>query len=135
MPVHPRFVHFPIAFLFVSAIALLYAIARREDAVARWGWVAMLIGWLALLPAILTGLVDQSRVSGDPEWTSAVNRHITGGIGSLVVFGYALYERLRTKRPLPDRPWLLALVLGLGLGVLILTGEWGGRLAYTFPLP
>ena len=132
MPIHPRFVHFPIAFLFVGALALLYALLRREDRVARWGWVTLLIGWVMVMPAILTGLVDQSRGPQTPEWATTVNQHITGGIGVFVLFGYALYERLRAKRPLPERTWVLVLVLMLGLGVLIFTGEWGGRLAYSF---
>ncbi len=130
MPIHPRFVHFPVALLFSGAVALLYAFVRGREDVARWGWPTLLIGWLSLIPAMLTGLVDQSTAGGSPAFVQTVNRHITAGIGLWIVVGYVLYKRLQARTPLPEASGRLVVLLLLGMGILVLTGEWGGRLAY-----
>ena len=131
MPLHPRFVHFPVALLFLGSFMLLLSLVWSRWNLRNLGWVNLLLGWLSLFPAIVTGLIDQTRLEPTPEVTSAVNQHITGGIALLVIYGYLLYTRLRQDDPLVGQTrWLTVAGLVIGLGVLVLTGEIGGRLAY-----
>ncbi len=131
MPLHPRFVHFPVALLFLGSFMLLLSLVWSRWNLRNLGWVNLLLGWLSLFPAIVTGLIDQTRLEPTPEVTSAVNQHITGGIALLVIYGYLLYTRLRQVDPLVGQTrWLTVAGLVIGLGVLVLTGEIGGQLAY-----
>lgn len=131
MPLHPRFVHFPVAFLFAGSVILLLSLMWARKEVKEMGWASLLLGWLTLFPAIGTGLIDQGRLDPTPEVTGAVNRHITGGIALLVIYGYLLYTRLRQNDPFVGRTrWLTVAGLVIGLGVLVITGEIGGQLAY-----
>ncbi len=135
MPLHPRFVHFPIALLFVGVALIMYTARWRNTYARKAGWLNLLLGWIALFPTIVTGLIDQNRLEPTPEVTSAVNRHITGGILLLVIFGGILYARLRNPTwddPDTPLPAYVPLLMGIGLAILILTGEIGGQLAYVF---
>lgn len=133
MPLHPRFVHFPVALLFLGSALLLLSLVWAQKDLRRVGWANLFIGWLSLFPAIVTGLIDQGRLDPTPEVTQTVNRHITGGIALLVIYGYLLYERLRLPSD-EERSPSARMVVGLilGLVVLVITGELGGRLAYLF---
>ncbi len=135
MPLHPRFVHFPIALLFIGTAFVMYSVRWRHAFLRKAGWLNVLLGWVALFPTIVTGLIDQNSLEPTPEVTGAINRHITGGILLLLIFGGLLYARLRNpafddpERPLP---FYISLLFGIGIAVLILTGEVGGQLAYVF---
>ncbi len=133
MPVHPRFVHFPIALLLLGSVLLIVSLHPRARAWRSVGWMNVLLGWIALFPAIATGLIDQSRAPTTEEVTQLINRHITGGIALVVVFGYALYEWLR-QRDILDRPhrWRVLAALIAGIAILIITAQWGGQLVYVF---
>ncbi len=133
MPIHPRLVHFPVALLIVGTGALLASWHPRARAWAKFGWITLLIGWLALFPAIITGLIDQSRAPQEPAITQTLNQHITAGLSLVVVYGYALYEWMRHRGELAGSVrWRVTIALLLGLGLLVLTGELGGRLVYVW---
>ena len=133
MPLHPRFVHFPIALLMVGSVVLVLSLHPRLRNIRDVGWLNLLLGWIALFPAIASGLIDQARAPTTEEVTRLINQHITGGIALVVIFGYALYEWLR-RRDILDRPerWRVLVPLGLGIAVLVITAQWGGQLVYVF---
>jgi uncharacterized membrane protein len=133
LPLHPRFVHFPIALLFTgSVIALVYLLGFRRAQLPVVAWSTLFLGWLALFAAILTGLVDQNRASQDEAVVSVLNPHIAIGFGLVIVYGLLLYERLRVPEVLDllDKRWRLLLLLVLGTLFLLLEGWLGGRLVY-----
>lgn len=133
-PLHPRLTHFPIALLLVGTVFVLLSLRWWRDTLRRAGWVNLVLGWIALFPAIVTGLIDQSRAPDRPEVARTVNLHITGGIALAVIFGYALYELARDKAVLERqgyRRWTVVAALLAGVGLLVVTGELGGRLVYT----
>lgn len=142
-PLHPRFVHFPIALLLTgSLVALAYIILPRLRAGDSWprqtllslAWSCLLLGWLAIFPAVLTGLIDQNSAPQNPAVTSVVNQHIAAGFGLIITYGLLLYERLRAADVLDEPRSRLRIIflLVLGIGLIILEGSLGGKLVYQF---
>ena len=134
-PLHPRFVHFPLALLASgSVVALVYLLGWRRTALPVVVWAMLFLGWLGVFPTILSGLIDRNRAPDDPAVIAALNPHIAVGFGLLIVYGWLLYERLRSPAVL-DQPKLRALLIGLllaGLALLLVEGWSGGRLVYDF---
>lgn len=142
-PLHPRFVHFPIALLLTGSLAALaYIILARLRSGNGWPrqtlisltWGCMLIGWLAIFPAVITGLVDQNHAPQTQDVVEVLNRHIAAGFGLIIVYGFLLYERLRKPTVLdnPNSRLLVIILLALGIGLIILEGALGGKLVYQF---
>jgi uncharacterized membrane protein len=132
-PLHPRFVHFPVALLFTgSVIALVYLLGWRRQALPVVAWAMLFLGWLGIFPAILSGLIDRNRTPDDPVVVAVMNPHIAASFGLLIVYGWLLYERLRSSDVLdqPRRRWVLVSLLILGLTILVVEGWLGGRLVY-----
>lgn len=134
-PLHPRFVHFPLALLASgSVVALVYLLGWRRTALPVVVWAMLFLGWLGVFPTILSGLIDRNRAPDDPAVIAALNPHIAVGFGLLIVYGWLLYERLRSPAVL-DQPKRRALLIGLllaGLALLLVEGWSGGRLVYDF---
>lgn len=133
LPLHPRLVHFPIALLATgSVIALVYLLGWRRPALPIIVWAMILLGWLALFAAVLSGLIDRNSASSDPAIVAVLNPHIAAGFGLLVVYGWLLYERLRSPAVLdqPRRRALLLALFLLGLVLLLVEGWLGGKLVY-----
>lgn len=133
LPLHPRLVHFPIALLATgSIIALVYLLGWRRMAMPAVTWVMILLGWLSLFPAVLSGLIDRNSAPDDPAVLAALNPHIAAGFGLLIVYGLLLYERLRRPDVLDQsqRRALLLVLFLFGLGLLLVEGWLGGRLVY-----
>jgi uncharacterized membrane protein len=133
LPLHPRFVHFPIA-LTITGVAMIIVgfLAHRE----RWiefGRLSLVLGWAGLLLASLTGLIDESRAPTTPPVQTVINQHITVGISLVVVFGIALYWPLRNRQlwAQPSQRALYLALLVLGAGLVVLDGWLGGKLVYS----
>lgn len=132
-PLHPRFVHFPVALLATgSFLALVYLLGWRRPTLPVAAWVMLLLGWLGVFPAVISGLIDRNAAPDDPAVLAALNPHIAAGFGLLIIYGLLLYERLRNPAVL-DQPrsrlGLLALLLA-GLALLVVEGWLGGKLVY-----
>ncbi len=136
-PLHPRFVHFPIALLMTgSLLAIVYLLGWRRPALPTLIWGMLGLGWLALFPVVLTGLIDQNQAEVTAAAAPTLNQHIAAGFGLIIVYGLALYERLRAPAVLDDprrRLWLSAL-LGVGMLLIVVAGALGGELVFTHGL-
>jgi uncharacterized membrane protein len=154
---HPSIVHFPIALLLLgSAVALahLYGLAGRSPRLdlRRTAWFLLLLGWLALLPAVLSGLLAQSPLPPDAPYRTVLNWHTATGLALLVLYGLLLYRgwifqgaKARKARAgkrdtnaqevvdLLDNPssriWLTFALLA-GIALVAATGWNGGILVY-----
>jgi len=133
VPLHPRVVHFPIALLVVGMLLVVASLHPRARHFQGWGWLNVALGWMALFPAIFTGLIAQSVANMGPAVANVVNWHISAALGTLVVFGYVLYERLRHPDGVQgEARWRILVGFAVGLGLLVMTGELGGRLVYWY---
>jgi uncharacterized membrane protein len=136
-PFHPRTVHFPIALSLVGAFFILLgaALATRKDdgGSERWlqfGRMSLVLGWIGVLVAVITGLVDQSRAPDDPVVTQTINLHITVGVALLVVLGLAVYWPLKNKRVWTERRWAYLALIAVAAGLVLVESWLGGKLVY-----
>ncbi len=148
---HPALVHFPIALsIFGSVAGLLYLYWRPTETLRSLTWWPLLIGWLATLAAVLSGLFDQRNLPPDAPYQSILNWHIGTGLALLVVYGGLLYRRwifnsakARQQRARADadyadllddrsaRWWITGLLI-LGMALVVASGWNGGRLVYVW---
>jgi uncharacterized membrane protein len=94
---HPAVVHFPIALLILgSAVALahLYRLAGAQPRIdlRRTAWFLIGLGWLAMIPAVLSGLLAQSPLPPDAPYRTVLNWHTATGLAVLVLYGLILYR-------------------------------------------
>jgi uncharacterized membrane protein len=84
------------------------------------------------MPAIASGLIDQSLAPDSEAVNATLNLHITVGIGLLVALGLALYWPLRYRNLWHEpRQRTLYVMLLLLVAVLVLVESWlGGKLVY-----
>jgi uncharacterized membrane protein len=133
-PFHPRTVHFPIAFALVGVAFVIMGCALNRERFSAFGQISLVVGWIGVLVAVATGLVDQAGAPDDPVVRDVINQHITAGIGLLAALGLAIYWPLRNKQ-LWDRPasryGYLAL-LGVVVLLVLLEGWLGGKLVFDF---
>ncbi len=133
-PFHPRLVHFPIALSMVGVGFLVFGLIRRRERWIAYGQTSLLIGWLGVIAAVITGLIDQSSAPKDAAVTALINQHITTGIALLITVGLALYWPLRNKRLFSAgaaRGGYIALLL-LIVALVAIEGWLGGKLVYQF---
>ncbi|MCS7219939.1 MAG: DUF2231 domain-containing protein [Anaerolineae bacterium] len=132
MPLHPRVIHFPIALLLTGTALAFFAFWRRDQLWDKSAHRLLVIGWLSLLPAALTGLISLNELATTDPRRAAVNTHITYFFATLITFGAALYVRLREPAILDHsrRRWYYLGALALGSLFVFLTGHTGGQLVY-----
>lgn len=135
LPLHPRIVHFPVALTLTGVLFLALGLLRREERWWGYGQITLLLGWLGVLAAVISGLIDQARAPQDAAVVALINQHITAGITLLIAAGLALYWPLRNKHlktgATPVRWPYLALLASIVLLVAI-EGWLGGKLVYDF---
>jgi uncharacterized membrane protein len=158
---HPAVVHFPIALLLVGSAVALFHLLWRGAADPRRGlpldlrrtaWFLLGLGWIATVPAVLSGLLAQSPLPPDAPYRGVLNWHTATGLGVLVLYGLLLYRawlfsgaKARKARAahakaqdrevadLLDNPssrlWVTVVLLA-GIGLIAATGWNGGILVY-----
>ncbi|MGQ9547319.1 MAG: DUF2231 domain-containing protein [Roseiflexus sp.] len=140
-PLHPFTVHLPIGLLIGNAIMTILYLRRGDRSMETAAYHCLWLGWLLLLPAVVTGTIDAARQVFDPtrlrdETLIWVNAHALTGIAIMVVYWQAWQARRRNPAILNDartrRGYLTLLALGVAL--VMLTGWLGGQLVYTLHL-
>ncbi len=134
VPFHPRFVHFPIALCLVGAFFIALGLIRHRERWIGYGQISLLLGWLGVMAAVITGLIDQSGAPDDAAIRAIINQHITAGIALLIAVGLALYWPLRNKRLFNagNARWgFLALLLVI-VALVALEGWLGGKLVFQY---
>ncbi len=148
--VHAAVVHFPIALLICGSLAILGKLHRWPRVeLGIIGWGLLLPGWLALLAAIVSGIVAQGALPPEAPYRPLLNWHTGSGLALAVVYGDLIYRGWlhwrRSKRAegegwfseadlLTERgpKWRLTVQLLLGIGLVIFSGWLGGQLVYEF---
>jgi uncharacterized membrane protein len=133
-PFHPRFVHFPIALCLVGALFITLGLIRHRERWVGYGQISLLLGWLGVMAAVITGLIDQSRAPDDVAIRAIINQHITAGIALLIAVGLALYWPLRNKRLFSEgrARWGFVALLLVIVALVAIEGWLGGKLVFQF---
>jgi uncharacterized membrane protein len=130
-PLHPMFVHFPIALYLLGVLLALGYLWRHTPEFERFAYWAFLLAWIAAASAALAGLVDLGSLAPDDARRQAVNRHITGGVALLIINGLVVYYRFRWPDVLTNsRRWPYLALMAAGVAVVVITGRLGGILVY-----
>lgn len=128
-PLHPALVHFPIACWSLATLADVASLHWGEPA-WHFAGIAMLIGTLAALVAMASGLLEFVKIDDASPALADANRHMLLVMGAWLCYAASLAVRM--ERFSLVKPNALALGLGvLGFLVLIAAGWFGGRLVYT----
>ena len=136
-PLHPIFVHFPIALLVTAAVIDFAVIGVNPKSKLRSVSTGLyLVGSLALIVTYVTGRADaeEFRIPGmahsvlDEHWTSALRTTVFFNLFAVVRFVLEWSERLVSRLR-----WLPVIVAGMvGLLFLVQTAERGGQLVYDY---
>jgi uncharacterized membrane protein len=126
-PLHPAFVHFPIA-CWSLAVAADFASLWLGEAAWRWSGGLLAVGCAMALLAMVAGLMELSRI---PEGAAMRDTylHMVAMLAALTLFGARLLLRLAHLQPLA--PNTISLLLDACGFLALAAGGWvGGRLVY-----
>jgi uncharacterized membrane protein len=130
-PVHPDLVHFPIALLTVAFAADVIGFVGRRPAVRSFGWVCLVLAFLGLLGAAVTGWIDMNRASLRHETHELVDLHWRVGVVLTVLTLALLSWRGWLRRRLePGRSGWFLLCYTAVFALMVFQGWFGGELAY-----
>lgn len=127
-PLHPMFVHFPIALWFAAVPVWIYAVVKKNDGVWRSGRLMFELGTLGAIAAATTGLIAANAMGHDAAGHDVVHTHrnlmlTAGGLALSIV----ALERLWTA---PRARWV-ATGLAVVLAVIVTFGaDLGAHLVY-----
>lgn len=133
--IHPYFVHFPIAILSIGLLWDFLGIIMKKDSLLHAGWWAQLFGTLAIIAAVITGLIAENTVAHNDAVHSILETHETLGLVAAGVFASLFIWRSILRSALPVERILLVvyILLSAGAVVTMLTGaHLGGRMVYEF---
>lgn len=125
-PLHPLTVHLPIGLWLVAAGAdLCGACLPSAPTLAR---ACLLLGLLASVPALLTGLADYAGLPADSAAEATARRHVALVLAAAGLFAVSLVLRLGAgDGTAPAAARVLSL---LAAGVLALGAHQGGELVF-----
>ena len=132
-PLHVLIVHFPIALLLTSVALSWASLIWKDKSFDKASWYSLLLGLVATLVAIPTGLASASGIPADSAAMVAVNPHRILGISTFVVFALqaVIVWRSKAEMSVGVRVTLIALQV-IGAVILIVLGYFGGELVYRY---
>ena len=130
---HPLIVHFPIAFLFTSAVVALWAQASGRPGAHLVARVLLWLGTLAAAAAVISGFLASQTVAHVRGAHAVIEEHERYAyillVLSALLSAWALVSWRRTHAPPRPAPlWSLGQVLLLVM--LVLTAKEGGELVH-----
>jgi uncharacterized membrane protein len=130
---HPMMTHFPLALL--SASFVLDIAAHWWPKLRTSGWVLLILGTIGAIFAVITGNVD-GELYEDSVAGGVVETHQTLAITTTVIFSALLVWRFFARRKGNDsaEKWYYFIPATIGMGLLLLTGLYGGHMVYAFGL-
>jgi uncharacterized membrane protein len=130
LPIHPVFVHFPIALLTIVWATTAYSYWKGTDRFDDSIGMAELVG-VAFLPLVIgTGFFDAEgiEVLTEPEWGQPLIWHVFAALAASAVFG-AHFWWVRTAA-VQDRRKDVALTT-LGMWFLLMAGLLAGEMVFS----
>jgi len=129
-PVHPDLVHFPIALITVAFVADVIGYATRRPAARGFAWVCLVLGFLGLVGAAVTGWVDMERANLAHETHELVDLHWRVGVVLTVLTLGLLIWRARRRGPEPGSGGIYLVCFAAIFALMVFQGWFGGELAY-----
>ncbi len=141
VPVHPFFVHFPVALLLASWLFDLCGRLTGRESFRQAGFYSLALGVVGGVLAVFSGLRAADRVANRAietmsseraqEVLDAIAAHQTAALVALGMFVILLIWRIRANNALTPRAFNSYLALGaLAAIVLLNAGLLGGQMAH-----
>lgn len=128
-PLHPAFVHFPLALWFVAIFWDAVGWWRPDPLWWQMAYWCLALGVAASLPALVTGLLDYLALRPDEPGLDAATAHMMVMLSAAAAFGASWLVRAQAGAALA--PSALVLALALAGAALLAVGGWlGGTLVY-----
>lgn len=129
-PMHPILVHFPIAAWFISTIGDIAGLFTNEQ--VSWGaGVLLVIGTITALFAMISGLIEFSKIDPQNPAMKIANQHMMFVMISWSFYAVSLFLRLDGTNL--GQPGAIAIIMSLmGLISLCIAGWLGGKLVYEY---
>ncbi len=131
--IHPKIVHFPLAFLFLYPLMELIFIITKKDFFTKAATLFLVIGTIGALVAVFTGNQAYSIIKNwNNESTNIFNSH--QNFANLTMWFFtgllALKIFLLSKRKIDLKKIIVLFLLSLiGCYLVYQTGNYGGKLA------
>jgi uncharacterized membrane protein len=121
----------PIALLLVAVMFDVVAAVTKRQSFRQIGVWTMLVGAVGGAVAVLSGLQAEEHISHGDAVHRVMETHEQLGLITLGVFGVLTLWRIVRERRMGPRERALSLVFSLGgVGVLVATGVYGGKLVF-----
>jgi uncharacterized membrane protein len=121
----------PVALLLAAVLFDLLALVTRRQSFRQVGFWTMVVGAVGGVVAVLSGLQAEEHIAHGEAVHRVMETHEQLALITLAVFGVVTLWRIVRERRMGARERALSLVLSLGgVGVLIATGVYGGKLVF-----
>jgi uncharacterized membrane protein len=125
-PLHPVFVHFPIALYFFELMLLGLWAARGDSEYRRFARLAFQVGYAFMIVAMIAGYYDAGGI------VPRVRLHFFSAVGVFVVYTVRAFYWWKARDGAPnDMPRLLVGALA-GCAVVMLTAYLGGEMVFGY---
>lgn len=121
----------PAALLVTAVLFDLIGLAARRPAFRQVGFWTMLAGGVGGVVAVLSGLQAEEDVAHGDAVHRVMETHEQLGLITLGIFGVLILWRIVREKRMATGERVASLLFSLaGVGVLIATGVYGGRLVF-----
>lgn len=121
----------PVGLLLVAVLFDLLAVVTKRQSFRQVGVWTMLVGALGGAVAVLSGLQAQEHISHGDAVHRVMETHEQLGLITLAVFGVLTLWRIFRESRMGPGERTLSLVISLaGVGFLVATGVYGGKLIF-----
>jgi uncharacterized membrane protein len=121
----------PVALLLTAVFFDLLAVVTKRQSFRQVGVWTMLVGAIGGAVAVLSGLQAEEHISHGEAVHRVMETHEELGLITLAVFGVlTLWRIVRERRMGPGERTLSLLLSVAGVGVLVATGVYGGKLVF-----
>ena len=131
--IHPKLVHFPIAFLLAALVFDVWGMIKKDSFYYRVGWVNLVLAILFSVFAIISGLLAANNVPHNDLSHETMELHETLGyvIGGILLILFLWRLRLKGELPQKGRAVYVLLLLGVAVTVVI-SADLGGKMVYEY---
>lgn len=130
--VHPMFVHFPLALLFIGLLFDIGGYFLKKESLAHAGWWCMLVGVLSAVVTVFTGLQAEDTVKLAGETHEILETHEHFQIITTIVFVGLLIWRAFKRGALPRPPIAYLVITALAVSSILYGSHFGGKLVYEY---
>lgn len=130
-PVHPMFVHYPIALWSTSVITDLIFYFQRNPSLVLISKFLIAAGIIGAIVAAIPGLIDWLTIT-DPAVKKIGNSHLLLNVAALILFSVSLYLRMKNYGASLvgfhlKIPFAVSVV---GWALMAISASLGGKLVY-----